>query len=104
MHGEMQRADPRVFARPFEVRRGQSVSPRQLVDRLNDLGYANRAAADKPGEFTVGRDAIAIIPRDGDRKGQTVRDRVRHARGQDQGADRHRPHRDRRREGAGPSS
>src|SRR5688500_13068255 len=32
LHGEFQRADPRVFARPFEVRRGQSLSPRQLVD------------------------------------------------------------------------
>ncbi len=42
----MQRVDPRVFARPFEIRRGQSVSPRQLVDRLNELGYANRARAE----------------------------------------------------------
>ena len=73
IHGEMQRVDPRVFARPFEVRRGQSVSPRQLVDRLNELGYANRAQSGQPGEFTVGRDAIVLVPRDGDRKGQTVR-------------------------------
>ncbi len=73
LHGDMQRVDPRVFARPFEVRRGQSVSPRQLVDRLNELGYANRAQSGQPGEFTVGRDAIVLVPRDGDRKGQTVR-------------------------------
>ena len=73
IHGELQRVDPRVFARPFEVRRGQSVSPRQLVDRLNELGYANRPQSGQPGEFTVGRDAIVLIPRDGDRKGQTVR-------------------------------
>jgi penicillin-binding protein 1B len=73
IHGEMQRVDPRVFARPFEVRRGQSVSPRQLVDRLNELGYANRAQSGQPGEFTVGRDAIVLVPRDGDRKGQSVR-------------------------------
>jgi penicillin-binding protein 1B len=73
IHGEMQRVDPRVFARPFEVRRGQSVSPRQLVDRLNELGYANRAQSGQPGEFTVGRDAIVLVPRDGDRKGQAVR-------------------------------
>jgi penicillin-binding protein 1B len=73
IHGEMQRVDPRVFARAFEVRRGQAVSPRQLVDRLNELGYANRAQSGQPGEFTVGRDAIVLVPRDGDRKGQTVR-------------------------------
>ena len=73
IHGEMQRVDPRVFARPFEVRKGQSVSPRQLVDRLNELGYANRAQSGQPGEFTVGRDAIVLVPRDGDRKGETVR-------------------------------
>jgi penicillin-binding protein 1B len=73
LHGEMARVDPRVFARPFEIRRGQSVSPRQLVDRLNELGYANRASASQAGEFTVGRDALLIIPREGDRKGQTIR-------------------------------
>jgi penicillin-binding protein 1B len=73
IHGEMQRVDPRVFARPFEVRRGQSVSPRQLVDRLNEMGYANRGQATQPGEFTIGRDTILIIPREGDQIGRTVR-------------------------------
>jgi penicillin-binding protein 1B len=73
IHGQMQRVDPRVFGRPFEVRGGQALRPAQLVDRLNELGYASRAQAQQPGEFTVGRDAIVIIPRDGDRKGQTVR-------------------------------
>jgi penicillin-binding protein 1B len=73
MHGEMQRVDPRVFARPFEVRRGQSVTPSQLVDRLNELGYANRARAEQAGEFTIGRDAVVLVPREGDHKGKTVR-------------------------------
>jgi penicillin-binding protein 1B len=73
MHGEMQRVDPRVFARPFEVRRGQSITPSQLVDRLNELGYANRARATQAGEFTIGRDALVLIPREGDNQGQTVR-------------------------------
>jgi penicillin-binding protein 1B len=73
MHGEMQRVDPRVFARPFEVYRGQSFTPGQLVDRLNELGYANRARAEQSGEFTVGRDTVVIVPREGDHKGQTVR-------------------------------
>src|SRR5215204_5204488 len=73
LHGEFQRTDPRLFGRPYEVRRGQSISPQQLVDRLNDLGYAHRAKAEQAGEFTVGREAIAIIPREGDHKGRLQR-------------------------------
>jgi penicillin-binding protein 1B len=73
LHGEMQRADPRVFARPFELRKGQMFTPAQLVDRLNDLGYSHRAHSEQPGEFTIGRDAIVIIPRDGDHKATPVR-------------------------------
>ncbi len=71
--GETQRSDPRIFARPYEVRRGQSLTPTQLEARLNDLGYSHRARAEQPGEFAIGRDAIAMIPRDGDRKGKLVR-------------------------------
>ena len=71
--GQMQRADPRVFARPFELQRGQSVSPRQLIDRLNDLGYSHRERSEEPGQFTVGRNTLVLIPRDGERKGQVVR-------------------------------
>ena len=73
MSGEMARTDPRVFARPFELHRGQALTERQLIDRLNDLGYAHRARAEQPGEFTVGRDALVLIPRDGDHKGRIVR-------------------------------
>lgn len=73
MHGEFQRADPRVFARSFEVRRGQSLTPRQLVDRLNDLGYAQRSMAQQAGEFTIGRDTILIVPREGESKGKLAR-------------------------------
>ena len=71
--GEMTRTDPRVFARPFELHRGQAVTPRQFVDRLNDLGYAHRTRSELPGEFTIGQDAIVVIPRDGNRKGETLR-------------------------------
>ena len=35
LHGEMQRADPRVYARPFQLRRAQSLTPTQIIDRLN---------------------------------------------------------------------
>jgi len=73
LQGETVRADPRIFARPFELRRGQALTPTQIVERLNDLGYSHRAKTQEPGEFTVGRDAVVMIPRDGDRKGQLVR-------------------------------
>jgi penicillin-binding protein 1B len=73
LYGETVRADPRIFARPFELRRGQAFTPTQIVERLNDLGYSHRAKTQEPGEFTVGRDAVVMIPRDGDRKGQLVR-------------------------------
>ena len=73
LHGEFQRADPRVFARPFEIRRGQSLTPHQLVDRLNDLGYAHRTRAEQSGEFTIGRDTILIVPRDGQSNGKLAR-------------------------------
>jgi hypothetical protein len=46
LHGEMQRTDPRVFARPFVVRRGQRMTMPQMIDRLNDLGYAQRPKAE----------------------------------------------------------
>jgi penicillin-binding protein 1B len=73
LHGEMQRTDPRIFARPFTVRRGQRLTETQMIDRLNDLGYAQRPRAEQPGEFAIGRDALAVMPRAGDRPGQTVR-------------------------------
>jgi len=73
LQGEFQRADPRVFARPFEVRRGQSLTARQLVERLNDLGYAQRAPAQGPGEFTIGRDTILIVPKEGSARGRLSR-------------------------------
>ena len=73
LHGERDRVLPRVFARPLELRRGQSLTERQLVDRLNDLGYAQRARPEKPGEFAIGDGAVAIMPRSADLKGQIVR-------------------------------
>jgi penicillin-binding protein 1B len=73
MHGEFQRTDPRIFARPLVVRRGQRVTQPQMIDRLNEMGYAHRDGAERPGEFAVGRDALVVIPRGGDRIGQTIR-------------------------------
>ena len=73
LHGERERVFPRVYARPLELRRGQSLTERQLVDRLNDLGYAQRAAVTKAGEFAIGQGAVALIPRVPSAKGQVVR-------------------------------
>src|SRR5262245_26996229 len=73
LHGERERVFPRVYARPLELRRGQSLTERQLIDRLNDLGYAQRAAVEKPGEFAIGQGAVALIPRAPSAKGQVVR-------------------------------
>ncbi|MGH9312944.1 MAG: PBP1A family penicillin-binding protein [Vicinamibacterales bacterium] len=73
LQGERTRAEPRVFARALELRPGQSLSPAQLSDRLNDLGYAHRARADKPGEFAIGREAIALIPRAGSHGARLMR-------------------------------
>src|SRR5688572_19721625 len=73
LHGTRQRVFPRVFARPLELRRGQSMTEVQLVDRLNDLGYAQRPAAERPGEFALGDGAITIRARATDLRGKTVR-------------------------------
>jgi penicillin-binding protein 1B len=73
MHGEFQRTDPRIFARPLTVRKGQRVTLREMIDRLNDLGYAEKPRAEQVGEFAIGRDALVVIPRSGDRANQTLR-------------------------------
>ena len=54
---------PRVFARPLELRAGQALTDRQLIDRLNDLGYAERPQVEKPGEFAVSAGTVSIISR-----------------------------------------
>jgi penicillin-binding protein 1B len=71
--GERERVLPRVFARPLELRRGQSLTERQLIDRLNDLGYTQRAAIGQPGEFTLGSGVVALMPRGPEFRNQIVR-------------------------------
>ncbi len=63
LHGERATVFPQVFARPLELRRGQSLTEGQLVDRLNDLGYAQRTMFEKPGEFVIGSGDVTIVPR-----------------------------------------
>src|SRR5437763_3972193 len=73
LHGERERVFPRVFARPLELHRGQALTDRQLIDRLNDLGYAQRPQLEKPGEFALGQGSVAILPRGPEFKGKAVR-------------------------------
>jgi penicillin-binding protein 1B len=54
---------PRIFGRPFELQAGRALSPAELVQRLNDVGYAERDKATAPGEFSVAPNQIAIVTR-----------------------------------------
>jgi penicillin-binding protein 1B len=73
LHGTRLRTFPRVFARPLELRRGQALTDLQLIDRLNDLGYAQRPVAERPGEFAVGDGSIFIRARAAELSGKAVR-------------------------------
>ena len=72
LHGERDRVLPRVFARPLEIRRGDNVSQKELLDRLNDLGYAQRTQAQNPGEFAVNGALVSVVPRAGTHAGKTL--------------------------------
>ncbi len=58
-----QRPIPRIFGRPFELDAGEGLTPRGLVEQLNDIGYAERAVADSPGEFSVDETTVVIRTR-----------------------------------------
>jgi penicillin-binding protein 1B len=73
LQGGLERSSPRVFARAMEIRRGQQVTPDELVDRLNDIGYRQRPRVEAAGEFAADRDVIALVPRGGGQAGRTVR-------------------------------
>jgi penicillin-binding protein 1B len=59
-----QRPMPRIFGRPFELHAGEGLSPDQLVEQLNDIGYAGRTQAEQPGEFSVDGTVVTIVPRE----------------------------------------
>jgi penicillin-binding protein 1B len=71
--GERDRTMPRVWARPFELRVGQALTETELIERLNDLGYAQRPRAEGPGEFSVQRSTVSLVARSGKWHGRTVR-------------------------------
>ena len=73
LHGERDRAVPRVYARPLSLQSGQSLSQSELVARLNDVGYAQRARVERTGEFAIDRHHVLILSRGGDQAGRLVR-------------------------------
>jgi penicillin-binding protein 1B len=72
LHGERDRVLPRVFARPLEIRRSEGLSQKEVIDRLNDLGYAQRTEPQTPGEFAVNGPLVSIIPRAGSHTGKLL--------------------------------
>ncbi|MFB3854315.1 MAG: PBP1A family penicillin-binding protein [Vicinamibacterales bacterium] len=72
LHGERERVLPRIYARPLELRAGQMLSQKQLIDRLNDLGYAGRGRASSPGEFVAEGTNVTFVPRSGPAAGKMV--------------------------------
>ncbi|HKY20860.1 MAG TPA: PBP1A family penicillin-binding protein [Vicinamibacterales bacterium] len=72
LHGERDRVLPRVFARPLEIRRSEGLSQREVIDRLNDLGYAQRTQVSSPGEFAVNGSELSVIPRAGSHTGRRL--------------------------------
>ena len=73
LHGERDRVIPRVYARPLVLHNGQGLSEIELVARLNDVGYTERARVERPGEFAVDRRSVVLMPRGGDYAGKPVR-------------------------------
>ena len=76
LHGERDKVFPQVYARPLELYRGESLTGPQLLDRLNDLGYAQRPVPARPGEFTITNQAttqtFSLVPRVPELKSQVV--------------------------------
>ena len=72
MHGERDRAVPRDYARPLTLQAGHHLSQAELIARLNDVGYAQRARVERTGEFAIDRHQVVILSRGGDQAGKPV--------------------------------
>ena len=72
LHGERDRAVPRVYARPLTLQAGQNLSQTELIARLNDVGYAQRARVERTGEFAIDRHQVVILSRGGELGGKPV--------------------------------
>ena len=54
LQGESTEHPATIYAKPFELRRGQRLSRNELIGVLNDLGYRQRATlGDEPATFSV---------------------------------------------------
>jgi len=71
--GERVRVIPRVYGRPLGLRVGLTLSDADVVQRLNDLGYAERTRAVGPGEFALEPGAVTVVPRSGEFAGRVLR-------------------------------
>ncbi len=58
---------PRIYGRPFDIYPGRGLSATELVQRLNDVGYAQRPKAEAPGEFSLAPNAVLLITRPADK-------------------------------------
>ena len=72
LHGERDRAIPRIFARPLTLQVNQNMSLAELVARLNDIGYAQRGRVERAGDFAIERSNVVLLSRGGDQAGKTV--------------------------------
>ena len=54
---------PRIFGRPFEIYAGRGLSAAELVQRLNDVGYAQRPKVEQPGEFAMATGSVTVMTR-----------------------------------------
>ncbi|MDP2319716.1 MAG: PBP1A family penicillin-binding protein [Acidobacteriota bacterium] len=72
LHGERDRAVPRVFGRPLTLQAGQNLTQSELIARLNDVGYAQRSRVEQPGEFAIDRHTVVLISRSGDQAGKPL--------------------------------
>ncbi|MBY0494355.1 MAG: PBP1A family penicillin-binding protein [Cyanobacteria bacterium] len=72
LHGERARAVPRIFARPLTLQTGQNMSQRELIARLNDVGYAQRSRVERAGDFAIDRSSVVLLSRSGEQAGKIV--------------------------------
>jgi penicillin-binding protein 1B len=72
LHGERDRAIPRIFARPLTIQTGQDLSQQELIARLNDVGYAQRARVERAGDFAIDRHTVVVFSRSGDQANKVL--------------------------------
>ena len=61
LQGESTERPASVYAKPFELRRGQRLSRDELISLLNDLGYRQRATLeDEPATFAVAKGGVHV--------------------------------------------